>query len=231
MDLSDWLNLHADAVLLGIGLLVTLVAAVCAAVYGCELMLRGAHRVGRWRLEQLHQAQQALGIRLEMSARARQQRDHGEQQEGARLRREAEAAARQLRELRQLLAAQEEVLHARAARIAGLEGEQALAQAALAADQAQAAESRARAAASAAERDQLADELTQRDQVIALLERQHATQQHAAELAQAGLGDARAEMGMLAQRLQAAEARCALLGELQEARATPAGRRGPAICR
>jgi hypothetical protein len=230
MDLSDWMNMHADDLLLSAGVLVTLVAAVIGAVYGCELTLRGAHRVGLWRVKQLHQAQQAMAIRLEMENRVRRHRDQGEQQECARLQRAAGAAALQIQELRQLLQAQQEVLAGRAGRIEALEQAQRSAAATTAAAQALAEERNQERSAliqerdqAASARDQLISDLAQRDQVISMLESQRATQVHAAELAQAGLADARVQIDLLQEKLQAALARCSLLAEIQEVRSSWVG--------
>jgi hypothetical protein len=230
MELSDWMIVHADDLLLCAGVLVTLVAAVLGAVYGCELTLRGAHRVGLWRLKQLHQAQQAMAIRLEMESRTRRHRDQAAQPECARLRREAAAAALQIQELRQLLQAQQEMLAGRAGRITHLEQAEKSTAAETAAIQAQAAERLEERAHIAQERDQAASardqliiELAQRDQVISMLESKLASQIHAADLAQAGLADARVQIDLLQEKLQAALARCALLVEIQDVRSSWAG--------
>jgi len=225
MELSDWMDVHADDLLLGAGVLVTLVAAVFGAICGCELILRGAHRVGLWRLKQLHQAGQAMAIRLEMEDRTRRHREQAEQPECVRLQRAAQAAALQLEELRQLLQAQQEVLAGRSSRIAALEQAAARAAAEVAAAQALAAGRLTECAAftterdqAASARDQLAGELAQRDQVISMLESQRDTHGHAAALAQAGLADARVQLALLEEKLQAALARCALLVEIQDVR-------------
>jgi chromosome segregation ATPase len=230
MDLSDWMILHADDLLLGAGVLVTLVAAVFGAVYGCELTLRGVHRVGLWRVKQLHQAQQAMAIRLEMESRTRRHRDQAEQPECARLRRAATAAELQIQELRQLLQAQQEVLAGRAGSIEILEQASTRAAGELSAAQTLAAERLDACAAISQERDQAADardqlagELNQRDQVISMLDRTLATHRHAADLAQAGLADARVQLELVQEKLQAALARCELLAEIQEVRS----QRGP----
>ncbi len=234
MELSDWISVHADDLLLGAGVLVSVaamvLAAILAAVRGCELTLRALQRVARWRVAQLHQAQLALAIRQEMESRARRHRAHGEQPECARLRGEAAAVALQIGELRALLQAQEEVLSGRAGRISALELAAAEALAQTAAAQALAAERGQRIAAlvqacgqAERARDQCSDELAQRDQVIRMLESQLAAQGNAAALAQAGMADARVQSGLLQEQLRSALARCALLAELRELRGVRGG--------
>lgn len=228
MEFLSSIIAHSKEILIVAGLTISLFSGLCFIAWLCGFMIRARHYALSWRLNAMKQKQAAQIIRLDMAARERAHKQSGSYDELHRLRKEAEVAAREIADLRKLHSAQDETLAARAlfaerqqAKIEDLE--QAHEEADEANHEQEVRIEHAERAKEAAEkavadlvmvRDQLQEDLLQREQLVRMLESQVGTHQEAAKMANASTQDHQREIEKLRREVHALTQNNELLARL-----------------
>lgn len=211
MDFIALIIAHGHEILVIAGLIITTFACLAGVAWLCGFMVRARQYALRWRLQGLKESQAAQAIRLDMAARERAHRKSGSHDELITLRKEADAAKREVSDLRKLNSAQEVALTARAESAERLQAKiDDLANALEEMEDANGVMEGQVEAADAAKRDaekaladlteirtQLQDDLTNREHLIRMLEAQVGTHQKSAEMANANAQDLQRELETL----------------------------------